>query len=124
MSKKMINYNSTELYLDVGNYYNNSRMYIGLVDKYGNSWDDITINLNNMCLTQKNNIFLNSDLSNDLVKKLIEIGLIGENLKTINYNFGTYFKAKVSLKKLKEYDPNGYKTFNKYYNKNLENSIY
>jgi len=123
MSKKIINYNSKELYLEVGNYYGNGRMYLGLVDKDGNNWNDITINLKNLHSIQKNTIFLNSDLNDNLIKKLIEIELINKDLKIVNYNLGTYFKARVSLKKVKEYDPNGYKFFNKYYNKNLENSV-
>ena len=71
-------------------YLNNEELYIGMVDRNGDIYSDITINLCGGYTLDNNEGFLSGDITNELENCLIENGIIKEYITTIPYNFGTY----------------------------------
>ena len=103
------------LYLTVGCYSNNSRLYIGIETDEGLA-DDVTINLTDADLYFKDAVFLNSNLTEGLKDVLKKNGILGEYYYTQQYNMGQYDCYTINLDKLKEYDPKGYSEFERYNN--------
>ena len=101
------------LYLIVGCYSNNKRLYLG-IETEEELVNDITINLTDIDLYFKDAVFLNSDLSNELKDILKKNGILGEYYCTQQYNMGQYDCYMINLEKLKEYDPEGYNDFEKF----------
>lgn len=100
--KPIVKHNGKELFLYVDKYSVNGRMYIGLVTKEGELWNDLTINLPDVPL-EKNTIFVNADLSNELREKLIDTGVFFNLFPPIKYNMGSYETYYVSQELMKEY---------------------
>ncbi len=99
-----------DCYLNIGEYPYNHRLYLGLYTEE-EPFDDITINLPGYSLFERDNVFINGDMSTEVKNQLIEYGILAEYLYTINYNMGKYDCYRVDLEKLKYYNPDGY---NKY----------
>lgn len=122
MKKLIGNYKGDNLYLTIASYQNNNRIYIG-VETEEELYADVTINLSDMYLLDDDYIFVNGDMTNDLRNFLEGKNIIGETFTTIQYNMGRYDMAKVDFDILKEYDPNGFKEYEKYnesVNKDME----
>ena len=100
--KPIVKHNGKELFLDVDKYSVNGRMYIGLVTKEGELWNDLTINLPDVPL-EENTIFVNADLSNELREKLIDTGVFFDLFSPKKYNMGSYETYYVSQELMKEY---------------------
>lgn len=115
MKKPLLKYKNENLYLVIANYTSNGRLYLGLKDRDGDLYSDITLNLNDIPEYDKNIIFLCNDLPNDLVNQLRDKLLIGNTIDTIYYNYGKYDAVMVSEAKLKEYDLKAYNTYKKNY---------
>ena len=122
MKKLIENYKGDNLYLTIASYQNDNRIYIG-VETEDELYADVTINLSDMYLLDDDYIFVNDDMSKYLRNFLEEKNIIGEIYTTIQYNMGRYDMAKVDFDILKEYDPNGFKEYEKYnesVNKDME----
>lgn len=103
MKKPFVNYNDRDLYLYKSKYANNDRIYLGLADKEGNLWGDITINLSDLLIEDDNYVFISGDLPTDLKEKIYDTGVFIDLYFTQKYNMGKYDKAMVNTTKLKEY---------------------
>ena len=122
MKKSIGKFKGDNLYLTIASYQNNNRIYIG-VETEDELYADVTINLSDMYLLNNDYIFVNDDMSKDLRNFLEEKNIIGETFTTIQYNMGRYDMAKVDFNVLKEYDPKGFKEYEKYnesVNKDME----
>ena len=122
MKKLIGKFKGDNLYLTIASYQNNNRIYIG-VETEEKLYADVTINLSDMYLLDDDYIFVNDAMSKDLRNFLEEKNIIGEIYMTIQYNMGRYDMAKVDFDILKEYDPNGFKEYEKYnesVNKDME----
>ena len=125
MKKSIGKFKGDNLYLTIASYQNNNRIYIG-VETEDELYADVTINLSDMYLLNNDYIFVNDDMSKDLRNFLEEKNIIGETFTTIQYNMGRYDMAKVDFNVLKEYDPKGFKEYEKYnesVNKDMEVEI-
>lgn len=112
MKKLIGNYKGDNLYLTIASYQNNNRIYIG-VETEEELYADVTINLSDMYLLDDDYIFVNGDITKDLRNFLEEKQIIGETFTTVQYNMGRYDMAKVDFDILKEYDPKGFKEYEK-----------
>lgn len=74
-------------------------------------FNDITINLPGYSLYERDNVFINGDMSTEVKNQLIEYGILAEYLYTVPYNMGKYDCYRVDLEKLKYYDPDGYEKY-------------
>ncbi len=117
MEEKFIKYNSQDLRLIVSNYYNNKRLYLGLERKDYEDYWDVTHNLDLSSNLGKDIVYLDSSLSKQLKSLLKRKGIIEEIVGEMPYNLGMYEIAKVNLEKIKEYDKDGFKSFEEEYNK-------
>ena len=117
MEEKFIKYNSQDLRLIVSNYYNNKRLYLGLERKDYEDYCDVTHNLDLLSNLGKDIVYLDSSLSKQLKSLLKRKGIIEEIVGEMPYNLGMYEIAKVNLEKIKEYDKDGFKSFEEEYNK-------
>ena len=120
MKESIGKFNNQDLYLVVASYQNNNRIYLAVETEKDGLYADITINLSDMLLPDKDYIFVNGDMSKELRSFLEEKGIIGETYTTVPYNMGEYDMAKINLDLIKEYDPEGYE---KYYLKNDDYEI-
>ena len=75
--KPIVKYNGKDLFLTISKYSVNDRLYIGLVTKDGELWDDLTINLVDALATDST-IFINDSIQKDLKKKLYQTGQYGK----------------------------------------------
>lgn len=112
--KSIGKYKDEDLYLQVASYSNNKRIYLGLTTEEEN-YADITINLTDMILPDKDYIFLSDDLSNDLREFLKDKNIIGETVYMQPYNMGNYECVPVNLELIKELNPEDYKKYEKYF---------
>lgn len=110
MKKTIGNFKGDDLYLTIASYLNNNRIYVG-VDTVEESYSDLTINLPDMMLPDEDYIFVNGDMTSDLRNFLEKKDIIGETIYTYPYNMGKYDMVKVNFDKLKEYDPDGFKSY-------------
>lgn len=119
-SKQLLGeFNGEKLYLTVGRYRNNNSMYLGLITEDGESYSDITINISDTKI--KDNIaYLTNDMSKELKDFLREKELISEPILFMKHNLGEYEMVYVDLNKVKEYDSEGYKTYIKQEDKDME----
>lgn len=101
--------------IHVANYMNNSRLAIHLYNNDGELFDSITINLSDMITPNKDEVFINADLSKDIVNELKKLGIIEESYGYRKYNMGQYEFVKINLDKLYEYDPIGVNNFESEY---------
>lgn len=108
--KKIFNKIEEELYLIVARYENNNRLYIGIGSKDEIIKGDITINIPEVS-TDKNEVFISDDLSEDIIDLLKEKKIIEELGYPIQYNMGRYRRAFINIEILKEYDPIGVEEF-------------
>ena len=102
MLKPIVEYDNEELYLLVDRYINNDRLYIGLVTKDGELFNDITVNLPYAPLRSDGQIYVNGNLSSN-VKKLLYKTDVFRKISEQKYNMGTYDIARVNQKNLKKY---------------------
>lgn len=102
-------YKGNNLFLSVG-IYNNDRIYVGL-DLIDEPFDDITVNLTDLCLPSDNYTFVNGNLDNELIDFLNDKGIIGEPLETYKYNNGRYYMVSLNHELLKKYSPEDYKQY-------------
>ena len=112
MKKSIGNFKGDNLYLTIASYQNNKRIYVA-VETEDELYADITINLSDMMLPDDDYIFVNGDMTKDLRNFLEEKNIIGETFTTVPYNMGSYDMAKVDFDILKEYDPDGFKEYEK-----------
>lgn len=99
-----------DCYLKIGEYKCNHRLYLGL-NTDEESFNDITINLPEYSLYERDNVFINGDMSTEVKNQLNEYGILAEYLYTVKYNMGKYDCYRVDLEKLKHYDPDGYEKY-------------
>lgn len=118
MKKEIGNFEGNNLYLTIANYRNNNRIYLG-VETEEDLYADITINLSDMMIPDDNYIFVNGDMTKELRTFLEKNKIIGETIETYQYNMGRYDMVEVDFDLLKEYDPEGFKD----YNKNKDNDM-
>lgn len=102
-------FNNEELYLRISKYRNNNRIYIGLETKE-EPYADLTINLPDMMIPSREFVFISGDISNDLKDFLKEKGLILETFGTYQYNYGRYDMVEINFEKLKELNPQEFKS--------------
>ena len=100
--KPIVKYNGKDLFLTISKYSVNDRLYIGLVTKDGELWDDLTINLVDALATDST-IFINDSIQKDLKKKLYQTGVFVDMFLNQPYNMGNYDVVFVNEEKLKEY---------------------
>lgn len=112
MKKSIGNFKGDNLYLTIASYQNNNRIYVA-VETEEELYADITINLSDMMLPADDYIFVNGDMTRDLRNFLEKKNIIGDTFTTVQYNMGRYDMAKVDFDVLKEYDPEGFKEFEK-----------
>ncbi len=110
MKKSIGNFKGEDLYLRIASYLNNNRIYIG-IDTLEESYADLTINLPDLMLPDENYIFVNGNMTKDLRKFLEKKNIIGETIYTYPYNMGSYDMVNVDFDKLKEYDPEGFNSY-------------
>lgn len=95
-----------KLFLKVDKYCNNNRLYLGLeyCDSDGDFWDwgDLTTNLSYYDIESESIVFINSDVSERVFKKIVKTGLL-YFLGTIKYNNGTYRKCFVNKGVMENY---------------------
>lgn len=118
MKKEIGIYNGENLYLTIASYRNNNRIYLA-VETEEDLYADITINLSDMMIPDDNYIFVNDDMTKELRTFLEKNKIIGETIEKYQYNMGRYDMVEVDFDLLKEYDPEGFKD----YNKNKDNDM-
>lgn len=110
MERKSIGvYKTNDLFLSIG-LYNNDRIYVGL-DTIDESFDDITVNLTDLCLPSDDYVFLNGNLDDELIDFLNKKNIIGETIETYRYNNGRFYMVSLNHDTLKEYSPDDYKQY-------------
>lgn len=110
MNRKSIGvYKTNDLLLSVG-IYNNDRIYVGL-DTIDEPFDDITVNLTDLCLPSDDYVFLNGNLDDELIDFLNKKNIIGETIETYRYNNGRFYMVSLNHDALKEYSPDDYKQY-------------
>ena len=109
-------FENQELYLDISSYIN-GRLYLSL-NSIEEPYSDITINLPESTLPSNNTIFLSKDMSNNLKSFLREKNIIGDTLYLEPCGRTEYEVAFVDFDILKEYNPEGFKEYDNYVNKN------
>ena len=119
MKESIGKFKDDNLYLTIASYRNNKRIYIA-IDTEEELYADVTINLPDMILPDDDYIFVNGDISKDLRKFLEDKGFISEPIETYQYNMGRYDMVQVNFDLLKEYDPEGFKDFEKNLNDDME----
>lgn len=104
MNKKSFMKNSSgeELYLTIGKYTNNDRLYIGL-ESDDEPYCDITINLPEAETPSQESVFLSNDIPQGVYDKLIKKGMISDVLWQEQYNMGTYDMVQIFPESFKEY---------------------
>lgn len=102
MLKPIIEYDNEKLFLFIDEYVNNNRMYIGLINKDGELFNDITINLSDAPLRNNTQIFINSDLSFE-IKKLLYKTEVFNKISEQRYNMDNYDIARINKNNLKKY---------------------
>ena len=118
MKKTIGNYKGDNLYLIISSYKNNGRIYLG-IETEDELYDDITINLSDRSLYSNDTVFVNNDMTQDMRSFLEKKGIIGKTIDVTYYNMGKYDLVKVNFDKLKQYDPDGFKEYEKH-KKSLE----
>lgn len=106
MKNKVITYKGKDLYLFATTYACNDRLCLGLVDKNDELYCILTINLTEKPLYE-NEIFINGDVSDELLEKLQENNVFGEITDYCKYNMGTYRAVSVDYDVLRKYDEKG-----------------
>lgn len=95
--KPIVNYQNKDLYLNIGEY-PNGRIGILLNDENGELWDDLTVNLPNKEL-EKDYIFINPRIDNDLLDKLCETGVFLNLYRIEDYDYRVVIVNMDALKK-------------------------
>lgn len=95
--KPIVNYQNKDLYLNIGEY-PNGRIGILLNDENGELWDDLTVNLPNKKL-EKDYIFINPRIDNDLLDKLCETGVFLNLYRIEDYDYRVVIVNMDALKK-------------------------
>ncbi len=99
--KPIVNYDNLDLYLIMSKYMN-GRIYLGLIEKNGELYADITVNIPSYFLDY-GEIFLNGDLEDKLKNKLFNTPVFKKEGSKIKFNYGTYERACYNRKLLKDY---------------------
>jgi len=110
MKKVFEKINGVNHYLEVYSYCNDT-LYIGIVNRRGDLFEDITINLPGIFGLDKNQIFLSTNIPEKIKKSLLDKKIIGETIYIQPYNYGNYELVNVNLDVLKEYDKEGVDAF-------------
>lgn len=111
MRKKFDTDLNNDYYLNVAQYVNNNRLYIGISNQVDDLVTDITINLPDVEIESNNQIFLSADIQDDIKVKLIDKGIISKIDTTQKYNMGEYQIAYIDFDALKKYDSKGVDEF-------------
>ena len=98
----ILKYKNKDLFIRLDEYTINGRLYLALVDKNGELWDDITKNLLDIPVAD-NIIFINPNIPKNVVKKLYDSGVIINLYDSQKCNMGYYDKAYVNMKELDKY---------------------
>ena len=93
-----MNYKGVDLYLKKAVYINNERTAFLLIKENGDLWDDLSINLPDEKL-EENEIFLNPNLSLDVIKDLFYSGA----LTNLFFDKSGYKKVRVNHKIIDDY---------------------
>lgn len=112
MRKKIGTYKDQDLYLFVGNYANNKRLYLGLLTDEDEDFADITVNLSDVGIAESY-VYLSGDLSNELKQFLIDNKVISDTIVMMKYNMGEYPMVKWNKNTIKELDPEGFELYQK-----------
>lgn len=107
-----------DLTLKIYSYTDNNRLAILLYNEEGELFNDLTINLSNMFISDIDEGFIDDFINSkefDIVKILKRENVIVYSYGLMNYNYGRYEYVKFNLDKLKEYDNEGYNNYMKLY---------
>jgi hypothetical protein len=83
-------------------YRNNGRLAIFLYED-GEPYATLTINLSDRLIEDDNIVFINSDVSHELVDQLEDAHVLTQ-LDVVPYNYGRYIKAYINLDELSKYE--------------------
>ena len=107
MKKSIGTYKGDKLYLSIGSYKDNGRIYIG-IDTNKESYSNLTINLSDLMIPDDNYIFVSGDMTKEVKNQLEKCGILSNYLYSVDYNMGNYDCYSINLDKLKHYDPVGF----------------
>ena len=111
MKRKTIDFNNQKYYLGIDRYDNN-KLCLFICDIDEDYISDITINLKNLKLPNDDLVVIQDLCRNSGFElKLIEEKIIKEIDHTIEYELQEYDVARINIKELRKYDPEGYKEF-------------
>ena len=100
-----------ELFINICTYQSNNRLAIDCGTEE-EPYADITINLPNTFIDSINIGFIDSVTKDcGLEKALLDEGIIKEIICNQPYNYGNYDCVSFDMKKLKEYDPEGFELY-------------
>ncbi len=111
MKEKIGTYDNQDMYLQVCNYTNNKRLYMGLVTEE-EPYSDITINLPDVGISE-GYVYLSNDIDDNLKQFLIDNKVISDTIVYMKYNYGEYRMVKWNKDTVKRLDPNGYEMYQK-----------
>lgn len=80
-----------------------SSEYYGLYNSGNELYCNITINLSGMFNLAENEIYINNDISNEMLKNICSNGIFKDTKRKQKYNYGEYKIFKVNKKKIKDY---------------------
>ena len=87
---KAIKYDKENLYLVLGNYSCNNNLYVGLIDKNGEDYCDLTINIPNYLFEFDDEVIISGDITNHLIETLEDLGILVDTYKIAFSGFGRY----------------------------------
>lgn len=103
---KKIKYGKYNLYLVLGNYTYGKNLYVGIITSSGENYCDLSINIPTYLFETENEIIINNDISNDLVDKLEELGILTDTYKVAFSGYGRYrvmiFNEEIAKEYIKE----------------------
>lgn len=112
MRKKIGNYEGEDLYLFVGNYANNKRLYLELLTDEDEDYANVSINLPDIGIAESY-VYLSNEIDDNLKQFLIDNKVISDTIVMMKYNHGEYRMVKWNKNTIKELDPEGYAMYQK-----------
>lgn len=87
---KYIKYKKEKLRFILDNYACNGALYVSLLTQDNEYYTDLSINIPDYMLEFEEEIIINNDTSNDLVEKLVDMGILIDMYKVAHSGFATY----------------------------------
>lgn len=87
---KYIDYDKEKLGFYLDNYCSNGALFVNLSTNKGELYADLSINIDNYMYEFEEEIAINNDVSNNLVNKLIDMGILIDMHKNAYSGFSTY----------------------------------